>query len=207
MAPAGPLPARGRRAPGSSRARAICLLPFLGPSSRLRPDTGGRTLVRSRDTMATARDRAVTCCGPNTLPVAVPGYPARTALAVSGPGAYRRRVAHPPRAASALPHQAGRISAPRVEVLMPRRIHALAIQASRPLLVAFALFASACATDTGPVAPSADEASLARAGQQGPDLSAATAAQERHANRLLAQGGVEGPGGPLPSDGRPGVGD
>ena len=88
---------------------------------------------------------------------------------------------------------------------MPRRIHALAIQASRPLLLAFAIFASACATDTGPVAPSGDDAAFARGGGQGPDLRAAGAAKERHAARLLGQSGIEGLGVTVTSAGKPAV--
>jgi hypothetical protein len=88
---------------------------------------------------------------------------------------------------------------------MQRRIPLLARAASRSLVVAFAIFAAACATDAGPVTPSNDEASLARGGQQGPDLRAASAAKEKHVDRLLRQSGVEGVGVSLTGDGRPAV--
>jgi hypothetical protein len=77
--------------------------------------------------------------------------------------------------------------------------------ASRPLVVGLALFAAACATDSGPAGPSNDDASFARGGQQGPDLRAASAAKERHADRLLRQDGIEGVGVSLAADGKPAV--
>ena len=88
---------------------------------------------------------------------------------------------------------------------MHPRFHTLARWASRPLVVAFAVFAAACATDSGPSGPSNDDASFARGGQQGPDLRAATAAKERHAARLLGQDGIEGLGVSLTSEGKPSV--
>ena len=81
----------------------------------------------------------------------------------------------------------------------------IALRASRPLVVGFAIFAAACATDSGPSGPSNDEASFARGGQQGPDLRAASAAKERHAERLMRQDGIEGVGVSLTDDGRPAV--
>ena len=81
----------------------------------------------------------------------------------------------------------------------------IALRATRPLVVGFALFAAACATDAGPSGPSNDDASFVRGGQQGPDLRAASAAKERHAGRLLGQDGIEGVGVSLTDDGRPAV--
>jgi len=81
----------------------------------------------------------------------------------------------------------------------------IALRATRPLVVGFAIFAAACATDSGPSGPSNDDASFARAGQQGPDLRAASAAKERHASRLMRQDGIEGVGVSLTDDGKPAV--
>ena len=81
----------------------------------------------------------------------------------------------------------------------------IALRATRPLVVGFALFAAACATDSGPSGPSNDDASFARGGLQGPDLRAASAAKERHASRLMRQEGIEGVGVSLTDDGKPAV--
>lgn len=84
-------------------------------------------------------------------------------------------------------------------------VRTIALRASRPLVVGFAIFAAACATDAGPAGPSNDDASFARGGQQGPDLRAASAAKERHAGQLMRQEGIEGLGVTLADDGKPAV--
>lgn len=59
-----------------------------------------------------------------------------------------------------------------------------------------------CREQPAPTAPS-EQPSLARGGAQGPDLSAAIAAQERHSDRLLARPGVVGTAVGYGTGGRP----
>ena len=72
------------------------------------------------------------------------------------------------------------------------------------LALAAAGAALSCNEQSTPTAP-ADQPVLARGGVQGPDLSAAIAAQERHTDRLLANAGVVGTAVGLTADGRPAV--
>jgi hypothetical protein len=72
------------------------------------------------------------------------------------------------------------------------------------LALAAAGAALSCSEQSPPTAP-ADHPALARGGVQGPDLSAAIAAQERHTDRLLANAGVVGTAAGLTADGRPAV--
>jgi hypothetical protein len=72
------------------------------------------------------------------------------------------------------------------------------------LALAAAGAALSCNEQSTPTAP-ADQPGLARGGLQGPDLSAAIAAQERYTDRLLADAGVVGTAVGLTTDGRPAV--
>jgi hypothetical protein len=68
--------------------------------------------------------------------------------------------------------------------------------------LAFAL--AACSDTSGPASGN-DGISAARGGVPGPDLTAATAAKNKHVDRLIAQDGVEGVGVGLSEDGKKGV--
>ncbi|HEU4799992.1 MAG TPA: hypothetical protein VFS94_05115 [Gemmatimonadales bacterium] len=68
--------------------------------------------------------------------------------------------------------------------------------------LAFAL--AACSDTSGPTSGN-DGISAARGGVPGPDLRAATAAKNKHVDRLIAQAGVEGVGVSLSEDGKKGV--
>ena len=68
--------------------------------------------------------------------------------------------------------------------------------------LAFAL--AACSDTSGPASGS-DGISAARGGVPGPDLRAATAAKNKHVDRLIGQAGVEGVGVGLSEDGKKGV--
>jgi hypothetical protein len=72
------------------------------------------------------------------------------------------------------------------------------------LALAAAGAALSCNERSTPTAP-ADQPGLARGGLQGPDLSAAIAAQQRYTDRLLANTGVVGTAVGLTADGRPAV--
>lgn len=72
------------------------------------------------------------------------------------------------------------------------------------LSLAAASAALSCNERSTPTAP-ADQPALARGGLQGPDLSAAIAAQERHTDRLLANADVVGTAVGLTADGQPAV--
>ena len=69
--------------------------------------------------------------------------------------------------------------------------HATGRASSRIGLVVVLAFAAACSDNTG---PTGDSPSLARGGQQGPDLRAAIAAQARHEKDIMSRTGVEGIG-------------
>jgi hypothetical protein len=72
------------------------------------------------------------------------------------------------------------------------------------LALAAAGAALSCNEQSTPTAP-ADQPALARSGSQGPDLSAAIAAQQRYTDRLLANAGVVGTAVGLTADARPAV--
>lgn len=62
-----------------------------------------------------------------------------------------------------------------------------------------------CNDSTSPAAPREITPSMARGGQQGPDLRAAMAARAKYEARMMARGGVEGIGVGLADDGTPAV--
>jgi hypothetical protein len=78
-------------------------------------------------------------------------------------------------------------------------------RASRFAAVAAVLLLGACAPDREPTSPTDNTPDLARGGEQGPDLRAATAAKEKYVERLLSRGGIEGVGVTLTAAGRPAV--
>jgi hypothetical protein len=80
-----------------------------------------------------------------------------------------------------------------------RARHAAGRASLRIGLVAILAFAAACSDNTG---PTGDSPSLARGGQQGPDLRAAIAAQARHEKDIMSRAGVEGIGVGLTDDGK-----
>lgn len=79
-----------------------------------------------------------------------------------------------------------------------RACHATGRASLRIGLVAILAFAAACSDNTG---PTGDSPSLARGGQQGPDLRAAIAAQARHEKDIMSRAGVEGIGVGLTDNG------
>jgi hypothetical protein len=79
-----------------------------------------------------------------------------------------------------------------------RACHATGRASLRVGLVAILAFAAACNDNTG---PTGDSPSLARGGQQGPDLRAAVAAQARHEKDIMSRAGVEGIGVGLTDNG------
>ena len=80
-------------------------------------------------------------------------------------------------------------------------IHAAGVR----LLALGLAFALAACTDTSGPAAGDDGINAARGGVPGPDLSAATAAKNKHVDRLIVQAGVEGVGVGLSEDGKKGV--
>lgn len=86
-----------------------------------------------------------------------------------------------------------------------RRIHV----SKSVLLVSLALAAAgaalSCSDQSSPPTAPGNQPSLARGGAQGPDLSAAIAAQQRATDRLLANEAVVGTAVGLTADGRPAV--
>jgi hypothetical protein len=85
---------------------------------------------------------------------------------------------------------------------MHRSFHPLARRAGRTVVLAAIAFAAACSSDSTSPEESAD---LARGGAQGPDLRAATAAKDKHAEGLMRQEGIEGVGVTLTARGTPAV--
>ena len=85
---------------------------------------------------------------------------------------------------------------------MHRSFLPLARRAGRTVVLAAFVAAAACSPDTTSPEDSAD---FARGVSQGPDLRAATAAMDKHAERLLRQDGIEGVGVTLTGRGTPAV--
>jgi hypothetical protein len=85
---------------------------------------------------------------------------------------------------------------------MHRVILPLARRAGRAVVLSAIVFAAACSSDSTSPEDSAD---FARGGGQGPDLRAATAAMDKHVERLLRQDGIEGVGVTLTAQGTPAV--
>lgn len=80
-----------------------------------------------------------------------------------------------------------------------------AVVTLRFALVAALAVAAGCNDSTSPAAPREMTPSLARGGQQGPDLRAAMAARAKYEARIMARHGVEGIGVGLLDDGSPAV--
>lgn len=87
---------------------------------------------------------------------------------------------------------------------MPGASHRAAVSLRLTLVFALAL-AVGCNDSTSPSAPRDVKPSLARGGQQGPDLHAAMAARAKYEARIMARRGVEGIGVALTDDGTPAV--
>lgn len=78
--------------------------------------------------------------------------------------------------------------------------------AGRVLLFAGLLLAAACSdSTTNPETDLQGDPAYARGGEQGPDLRAASAAKDKHADQLLRHDGVEGAGVTLTAGGAPAV--
>ena len=87
---------------------------------------------------------------------------------------------------------------------MPRSSSRAALTLRYVLVIALAV-AAGCNDSTSPAAPRDLTPSLARGGQQGPDLHAAMAARAKYEARIMAKRGVEGIGVGLTEDGTPSV--
>ncbi len=87
---------------------------------------------------------------------------------------------------------------------MPRSRNSAVVTFRFALVLALAV-AAGCNDSTSPAAPREMTPSLARGGQQGPDLRAAMAARARYSARIMARHGVEGIGVGLTDKGDPAV--
>jgi len=87
---------------------------------------------------------------------------------------------------------------------MPRSRSSAEVTLRFALVLALAV-AAGCNDSTSPSAPRELTPSLARGGQQGPDLHAAMAARAKYEARMMARRGVEGIGVGLAEDGTPAV--
>ena len=87
---------------------------------------------------------------------------------------------------------------------MPRSRSSAALTLRFALVLTLAV-AAGCNDSTSPSAPRDLTPSLARGGQQGPDLHAAMAARAKYEARIMARSGVEGIGVGLVEDGTPAV--